>query len=217
MEEVKSSSRIERVQENLYLNLVEGEKIEAIACQKRLYTIFPILTGGNLFPLIKRRDIIAVTSGRFILMKRKLIMGYDLIDMRWQDIGDVKLEVGIFGADLSISQYASTDLSIDKNIGAYILKLVGFQKERVYQIYRLIQQQEQIWREKRRIRGLEELRAKSGGMQMNQSLGRGLNGADTEKASPSTRLAEAKKMLDDKLISDSEYEALKAKIINEMV
>lgn len=43
MEEVKSSSRIERVQENLYLNLVEGEKIEAIACQKDCIQFFQFL------------------------------------------------------------------------------------------------------------------------------------------------------------------------------
>ncbi|MBV7440356.1 PH domain-containing protein [Weeksellaceae bacterium TAE3-ERU29] len=215
MEEILNDKRIERAKESLYSNLVEGEKIEAIACQKRLYTIFPVFTGGSLFPLIKRRDIIAVTSGRFILMKRKLIMGYNLVDIRWQDIGDAKIEVGIFGADLSLSKYASTDLSIDKNIGAYFLKLIGYEKVKAQKIYRVAQQQEQVWREKRRIRGLEELRAKSGGMHMNQSLG-GDSEIKSEKVSPSTRLAEAKKMLENNLISDSEYEMLKAKIINEM-
>lgn len=216
MEKVfNNNTLIEKAKESLYSNLIEGEKVEAMSCQKRLYTIFPVLTGGALFPLIKRRDVIAVTSGRFILMRRKLIMGYDLIDIRWQDIGDVRIKLGIFGADLSISEYAPTDLSIDKSIGAYFLKLIGYQKDSTQRIYRIAQQQEQVWREKRRIRGLEELRAKSGGMHMNQSLG-GNAERQPEKASPSTRLSEAKKMLEDNLISDSEYETLKARIINEM-
>jgi hypothetical protein len=81
-------------------------------------------------------------------------------------------------------------------------------------LYRICQQHDQVWREKRRIRELEELRAKSGGVQIGggQSAYSGAGaGEDTE---PARRLRQAREMLDAKLISDSEYESIKAKIIS---
>ena len=82
----------------------------------------------------------------------------------------------------------------------------------------MCQAQDQAWREKRRVRELEELRAKSGGIQF------GAYGARAGLASPSSagqddavaRLEKAKAMLDKGLISDAEYEALKARIVNRL-
>ncbi|WP_238326357.1 SHOCT domain-containing protein [Burkholderia pseudomallei] len=77
-------------------------------------------------------------------------------------------------------------------------------------IYRICQAQEQAWREKRRQRELEEMRAKSGGFQ--GSFG---DSAATTSESPTERLQKAKAMLDQGLISDSEYETIKAKVISQ--
>ena len=96
-------------------------------------------------------------------------------------------------------------------------KLVGFDIEKTQEIYKYIQKQEQEWREKRRIRGLEELRAKSGGINGSVSPQGFVSSTETNSTrSVSERLAELKKMYDQQLISDSEYQNLKAKIISEL-
>ena len=102
----------------------------------------------------------------------------------------------------------------------------GLRKDQAQGMYRICQQHDQVWREKRRIRELEELRAKSGGVQIGggQSAyaagdgvaAAGIGGAATAAAEsePVRRLRQAREMLDAKLISDSEFESIKAKIVS---
>jgi hypothetical protein len=185
--------------EHLNSVLVAGETLEAWAIQRRLFA----LTG--------RRILIAATSGRFIKIKRGLFGGFDMTDFRWQDIGDAKIKVGIFGADIFMKIFGSTDLAISKDSNQ-ILALTGFRKEQAEKIYRLAQAQDQSWREKRRIRELEELRAKSGGV----TIGTNPVSQQTENASEdaASKLQQAKQMLENKLITDSEFESIKARIIS---
>jgi hypothetical protein len=179
--------------------LVAGETLDAWAIQRRLFAI------------TKRRILIAATSGRFIQIKRGLLGGFDMTDFRWQDLGDAKIKVGIFGADIFMKIYGSTDLAISKDANQ-VLVLPGFRKLQAEQIYRLAQAQDQSWREKRRIRELEELRAKSGGVIIGNSSGNPQNANVSEDAS--AKLEQAKQMLEKKLITDSEYESIKARIIS---
>jgi hypothetical protein len=185
--------------EHLNSILVKGEALEAWAIQRRV------------FALTHRRILIASTSGRFIKIQRGLLGGFEMTDFRWQDLGDAKIKVGIFGADLSMKIFSSTDLAISEN-SAQDLILTGFRKEQTQQIYRLAQAQDQSWREKRRIRELEELRAKSGGITIGNSPG----GQQTQPSSDDAvaKLQQAKQMLDNKLITDSEYESIKARLIS---
>lgn len=179
--------------------LVAGETLDAWAIQRRLFAI------------TKRRILIAATSGRFIQIKRGLLGGFDMTDFRWQDLGDAKIKVGIFGADIFMKIYGSTDLAISKDANQ-VLVLPGFRKEQAEQIYRLAQAQDQSWREKRRIRELEELRAKSGGVIIGNNSGNPQSANVSEDAS--AKLEQAKQMLEKKLITDSEYESIKARIIS---
>ena len=191
--------RLTKALEHLNSVLVSGETLEAWAIQRRL------------FALTKRRILIAATSGRFIQIKRGLLGGYDMTDFRWQDLGDAKIKVGIFGADVFMKIYGSTDLAISKDSNQ-VLILRGLRKEQAEQIYRLAQAQDQSWREKRRIRELEELRAKSGGVIIGNNPVTQQPGNASEDAS--SKLQQAKEMLDKRLITDSEYESIKAKIIS---
>jgi hypothetical protein len=134
-----------------------------------------------------------------------------MTDFRWQDLYDAKIKVGIFGADISMKVYGSADLAISKD-PAKVLTLNGFRKEQAEQIYRLAQAQDQSWREKRRIRELEELRAKSGGLTIGSTTGIQQSGNIPEDAA--TKLQQAKQMLDNKLITDSEYDSLTARLIS---
>jgi hypothetical protein len=191
--------RLNRALEHLNSVLVSGETLEAWAIQRRL------------FALTNRRILIAATSGRFIQIKRGLLGGFDMTDFRWQDLGDAKIRVGIFGADIFMKIFGSTDLAISKESNQ-VLVLPGFRKEQAEKIYRLAQAQDQSWREKRRIRELEELRAKSGGVIIGNSPVTQQTGTASEDAT--SKLEQARQMLEKKLITDSEYESIKARIIS---
>ncbi|HSU93548.1 MAG TPA: hypothetical protein VLI43_07540, partial [Gemmatimonadaceae bacterium] len=93
----------------------------------------------------------------------------------------------------------------------------GLRKQQAEQVYRAAQAQEQSWREKRRVRDLDELRAKSGGIQLG-AMGGGGGGAGGGDVTddPMVRLQRAKEMLAGGLITDSEYESIKAKIVDRM-
>jgi hypothetical protein len=192
-------SNVKKALDHLNSVLVKDETLEAWAVQRRL------------FALTHRRILVASTSGRFIEIKRGLLGGFEMIDFRWQDLYDAKLKVGIFGADISMKVFGSADLAISKDV-AKVLTLNGFRKEQAEQIYRLAQAQDQSWREKRRIRELEELRAKSGGLTIGSTTGIQQSGNLPEDAA--TKLQQAKQMLENKLITDSEYESIKARIIS---
>lgn len=192
-------TRLNKALEHLNSVLVTGETLEAWAIQRRL------------FALTKRRILIGATSGRFIKIERGLFGGFDMTDFRWQDLGDAKIKVGIFGADIFMKIFGSTDLAISKDANQ-VLVLPGFRKEQAEAIYRLAQSQDQSWREKRRIRELEEMRAKSGGVIIGTNTPVQQSGNASGDATE--KLKQAKQMLDNKLITDSEYESIKAKIIS---
>ncbi len=182
--------------------LTAGETLEAWAVQHRL------------FALTHRRACIAATSGRFISLNRRLLGGYESADIRWQDLKETRISAGILAADLTLVAQSSSDLNIGSEVNR-VWTFAGLCKDQAQSMYRICQQHDQVWREKRRIRELEELRAKSGGVQFGGGQG-GYAGADSAGAEsePARRLRQAREMLDAKLISDSEFESIKAKIVS---
>jgi Bacterial PH domain len=182
--------------------LTSGETLEAWATQRRVYA------------LTHRRVCIAATSGRFISLNRRVFGGYDSADIRWQDLKETRISAGIIAADLTLVAQTSSDL----NIGAEVNRVWSFQglhKDQAQAMYRICQQHDQVWREKRRVRELEELRAKSGGVQISGAqAGYSSTDAAGTESEPTRRLRQAREMLDAKLISDSEFESIKAKIVS---
>lgn len=178
--------------------LIDNENIVDISIQHRI------------FALLHRRQILIATTGRLIWMKRNLIAGFKIIDYRWQDIGEVQIYQGLFGSDLTIKFYLEQDLSLNTNNNSAFIKLIGFDKNKTKDIYKYAQYQDQSWREKRRIRSLEELRAKSGGI----TLGTEQHGNRNYSYNNIEQLEQAKILLEKGLITDAEYEGIKAKIIN---
>jgi hypothetical protein len=192
--------------------LTVGETLEAWAAQHRL------------FALTHRRTCIAATSGRFISLTRRLLGGYESADIRWQDLKETRISAGIIAADLTLIAQSSSDLNIGAEVNR-VWTFAGLRKDQAQAMYRICQQHDQVWREKRRIRELEELRAKSGGVQFGAGLPgggqSGYAGTDSSAADhagaesePARRLRQAREMLDAKLISDSEFESIKAKIVS---
>ena len=194
-------SRVQAALEQLNGLLVPGETLQAYAVQSRL------------FALAKRRLLVGASSGRLLVLHRNLLGGFRLSDLRWQDLKDVKLNVGIFGADLTVTTLDQADLaSQDRTAGVFLL--TGLRKAQAQGVYRICQAQEQQWREKRRVRDLEELRAKSGGLQFGGGVG-GVGGAGTTGGGDAVeRLKAAKDMLANGLITDAEFEAIKAKVVS---
>jgi hypothetical protein len=181
--------------------LTAGETLEAWAVQHRLYA------------LTHRRVCIAATSGRFISLNRRLLGGYESADIRWQDLKEPRISAGILAADLTVVAQTSADLNIGSEVDR-VWTFTGLRKDQAQSMYRICQQQNQVWREKRRIRELEELRAKSGAVQIGAQSAYAGSGAAAAESEPTRRLRQAREMLDAKLISDSEFESIKAKIVS---
>jgi len=181
--------------------LTSGETLEAWAAQRRIYA------------LTHRRVCIAATSGRFISLNRRLLGGYESADIRWQDLRETRISAGILAADLTLVAQSSSDLNIGSEVNR-VWTFEGLVKDQAQAMYRICQQHDQVWREKRRIRELEELRAKSGGVQI--SGGGGYSNASNAagESEPTRRLRQAREMLEAKLISDAEFESIKAKIVS---
>ena len=201
MNEVSSTDEagLERPLAQLRTVLIPGETVEAWAVQMRP------------FALTHRRLLIAATSGRLIVLTRKLLGGFDVTTIRWQDLEEVTLRVGMLSADLAVRAGKATDLASLGAPGSQRVEFRGLRRGEAQAVYRICQSQDQAWREKRRVRELEELRARSGGIQV--SPGTLAGGAATERDAV-RRLQEAKQLLEARLISDAEYEAIKAKIIS---
>lgn len=180
--------------------LTANETLEAWAIQRRV------------FALTHRRLVVAATSGRFLALRRGIVGGFSLADIRWQDLKEVKIEAGIIGACLTLAAFASPDLA---SASAQTVTFVydGLRKDQAEALYRIAQGHDQAWREKRRVRDLEEMRARAGGIQVGNLAGAAADGTSQDATQ---RLQRAKAMLDARLISDSEYEALKARIINQV-
>jgi hypothetical protein len=179
--------------------LIPGETLEAWAIQRRV------------FALTHRRLLMAATSGRLVILARRLLGGFDVSTIRWQDLEEVTLHVGVISADLALGAGKATDLASLGTQGSQRVEFVGLRKEQAQAVYRICQAQDQAWREKRRVRELEELRARSGGIQVLSAAAAPSGGAESDAV---RRLREAKQLLDAKLITDSEYEAIKAKIVS---
>ena len=200
--EVLEDPRIKEALAQLRALLVPGETIGAYAVQRRQ------------FALTHRRVVVCATSGRFISLSRGVFGGFVPYDVRWQDLDDASISAGVFGASLTIKSLASDDLPTHAT-GGRTVRIDGLRKEQAQQVYTLCQAQEQAWREKRRVRDLDELRAQSGGVNIG---GGALTGAAASLVNaggdPTERLRKAKQMLDDGLITDAEYESIKARVVD---
>jgi hypothetical protein len=182
--------------------LIPGEELETHAIQRRM------------FALTHRRTIVGATSGRLIVVTRGLFGNYTPEDVRWQDLQDAQLRVGVFAASLSASVHGTADLATAEGPHR-VIRVDGLRKAEAQEVYRACQAQEQAWREKRRVRELEELRARSGGINL---AGSAAPSAATDDGSQALagRLQRAKDMLQQGLLTDAEFEQVKARILSEL-
>lgn len=189
--------------------LIPGESVRAFALQHRVYALY------------HRRHVAAATTGRFIFMTRPILGGYAPFDLRWQDLKDARLQVGMFSATLTLVYSANlSDTAVGEG-ESQVLEIKGLEIPAAQAIYRECQAQGQVWREKRRVRSIEEMRAQSGGVQVATGVYPAdarpepavTHGSSPRDDDPTQRLGRAREMLNQGLISDAEYEAIKARIV----
>jgi hypothetical protein len=193
--------------EQLQTLLVSGETVRALALQHRLYA------------LLHRRHVAAATSGRFIFMSRPLLGGYQPFDVRWQDLKEARLTVGMFSATLTLGYSANLSDTAAGEGETRMLRASGLERAAAQALYRECQAQEQSWREKRRVRSIEEMRATAGGVQIATGIypptanDAAIEDRRSPPDSPAERLSKAKDMRDQGLITDAEFETIKARVI----
>src|SRR5262245_63985324 len=122
----EESGRLGAAIDDLRGLLVQGERLEAYAVQRRL------------FALLHRRLIIGATSGRLIFLQRGLIGGFAPQDIRWQDLKDARLTVGVFGADILLIAARGGDLAVSDQ-GTQSVALTGLRKDQAAAVYRICQ------------------------------------------------------------------------------
>jgi hypothetical protein len=193
--------------------MIPGEAVVAFALQHRLYALF------------RRRHVAAATTGRFIFVTRPLLGGFLPVDVRWQDLKEAQLTVGMFSATVTLVYAANLSDTASGEGGVLTLQARGLTRDAAQALYRQCQAEGQAWREKRRVRSIEEMRAQAGGVQIATGVypqagaegviahAGGTAGASGPGGDPAQRLARAKDMLDQGLITDAEYQAIKAKIV----
>lgn len=216
----RSEIRLHAALEQIRDLLVDGEKLEAWAVQPRIKAF------------LHRRVIIAATSGRFIFLARNLFSGYRSDSVRWQDLKECAVTEGWFSAEIGFVAQIQQDMNASVNANRF-WRFKSYTKGQAQKIYKIGQRHSQEWREKRRMREIEEIRARSGGYNTSSNGGDGgaypwtppsaapAQGAPVPSggASGSTfegRLREARKALDAGLISDSEYQTLKARLVADL-
>jgi hypothetical protein len=150
----------------------------------------------NETALSLKKDAAVATSNRLILYRPALLGRVAFDDLQWQDVRNVAITQGML----------STALAVEAADGR-VLGMDNLDKDQAKRFYGIAQQMEQEWREKRRAREMEEARARSGGVHL---------AGPAAAEDPVAKLAKAKQMLDQGLISEAEYDALKAKILGAM-
>src|SRR5262249_25465613 len=142
---------------------------------------------------------------RVVSVRRGLLGGFKMADMQWKDLKDVRIEENI------LEGLCGANLAFDTLVAGYAgIDVPGVPSGIASQMYAKAQYEEQAWEEKRRIRGLEETRAASGGVTI--GAGGAPGGGET-----SDRMVEeirkAKELLDSGAVSDAEFQEMKAKIL----
>jgi hypothetical protein len=180
---------------------------ESDEVQRAAAEVAKILTGNeeiyyiamqNGMALSSAPDHVVATSNRIIFVDARVLGQVKLVDLLWQDVKDSQVEQGMFSSAFQI-------IGVDDGV----TRLGELDKEQAKRLYSICQQMDLDWREKRRVRGMEEERARSGGVFLNPGLD-----STSPDSDPAARLARARDMLAQGLISETEFETLKARIIS---
>jgi hypothetical protein len=182
--------------------LTAGESIVAVAEQNVINSPF-------------KKDTAVVTTRRFMIYRPKLFGRMELQDFIWQDVTDIQVGTSLLGAEITISAKRREP---DGTVRAKNGKVDGLDKQAALRVYAAAQQFEEEWREKNRVRQMEEERARSGGVYLHGPTGphAGSGTGVSQVASVEQRLLKLRELHEKHLITDAEYESRKTQIISEL-
>ncbi len=192
-----SSKRIDRNFKKLEDTLIENEQIIHKGIDQRP------------FALLSRRQVFCLTNSRVIILKRGLFGGYKMSDFQWKDLFDATI------SELVLPSICGSQLNFFDNMT--FPDPVYPDSEVASKMYRYAQDQEQAWEEKNRIRKMEEKRASSGGIQVGALGGQQQTQPQSTNSSTSNiadELLKLKQLLDQGILSDAEFNEMKAKLLS---
>ncbi|MDZ4370391.1 MAG: SHOCT domain-containing protein [Phenylobacterium sp.] len=189
-----ADSRATKAQAMLDSVLMPGETTSARALQHRVFALF------------RRRLLVAITGSRILLIRRGLLGGFQMTDMQWKDLKDVRLDQNV------LDRLCGSNLVFESlEPGQPAIAVDGAPSAAASAMYAKGQYEEQAWEEKRRVRDLEETRAASGGVTIGAGDGAGSGSGAADRMVDEIR--KAKDLLDAGAISDAEFQEMKAKIL----
>ncbi len=186
---------IEKVLPKVQDYCTTNEEVKYIAVQKK--TI-----GVNFSP-----DCIALTNRRIILIRPKSFgLSLQFTDFSWLEVANVHLKEGIFSADITIkTTTGKTD------------KMDDIPKAQARKLYRFAQEMEELKKDERRQRDLEDKRAMSGGgIVINTPTNQAPQQTSAPIEDPLEKLTKLKTMLDNSFITQDEYDIKKTEILSRM-
>lgn len=184
---------IEKVLPKVQEYCTSSEEIKYIAVQKK--TI-----GVNFSP-----DCIALTNKRIILVRPKSFgFSVDFTDFSWLNVADVHMKEGMFSATITIKLTSGQTDSME-----------DIPKAQARKLYRFAQEMEEIKKEERRQRDLEDKRAMAGGgITINTPTIQPQAAAPAED--PMEKLTKLKSLLDIGALTQEEFNSKKAEILSKM-
>jgi hypothetical protein len=132
-----------------------------------------------------------------------LFGGFDMVDVQWQDLVDAQVN------EQSFTETYGCVFKANTKRGRFTVH--GLPSAPAFALYRICQEREQEWREKNRIREMEEARAKAGGISF--TPGGPVAGAGAGTGDLMAHLHQLQQMRQLGTISDVEFEAMKAKVL----
>ena len=175
------------------------------------------------FALRSRRQVFAVTNSRVIRLKRPILGGFEMTDFQWKDLEDATVSENVLSSFCgSILKFKANnkDLRLGSKVEEHNFEFFP-EIETASNAYKYAQEAEQSWEEKRRVRSMEEQRAKAGGIIFGQNtspVSSGMMSNDKQdsnsKIDVADELLKLKKLLDEGVLSDTEFQEMKSKILS---
>tara|TARA_B100001250_G_C19744684_1_gene764735 strand:- start:498 stop:1295 length:798 start_codon:yes stop_codon:yes gene_type:complete len=175
------------------------------------------------FALISRRQVFAVTNSRIIRLERPRLGGFEMKDFQWKDLEDATVSENVLSSFCGSTLYfKANNNEIRLGSSEVCMEFTVFPEfETASKAYKFAQQAEQSWEEKRRIRSMEEKRAEAGGIMIGQNTAPAISTAMVSKEKQDSNqiidvteeLLKLKKLLDEGILSDAEFQEMKSKIL----
>jgi Bacterial PH domain/Short C-terminal domain len=194
LNEDQDPKAIEKVANKLNGILMNGEEVEYIAVQKK--------PAVNISP-----DCVALTNKRIIFCRPKnLGLSLEFQDYIWKDVADCHLKEEIFGAEFMV-----------KTVKGQVNKIDYLPKTQARKLYTVAQEQEEVQKEIRRQRDLEDKRASAGNVTVTSNVPTNSQPIQqTQQDDPMASLQKLKMLLENGLVTQEEFDTKKADILSRL-